>query len=496
MDDPFEHLTEAGRRVLQHASHEAQRLHHNYVGTEHLLLGLAREDEGVTAKVLANLGVELEKLRRAVEFIIRRGVPSPSGDVGLTPRAHTVLALALEDARRLGQAAVEPEHLLLGLVHEGEGMAAGVLESLGLVLERVWEQTLESLGVPPGERPEPPHPRRGHVARAAGLLWVQPTVRARASFRAQATGPPPGAADRFDKLTDRARRVLQLAHEEAQRLNHNYIGTEHLLLGLVREGQGVAAKVLGDLGVKLDDVRSAVELTIGRGAQTVAGDIGLTPRAKRAIELSVDEARRLNHHYIGTEHLLLGLVREGEGIAASVLQSLGVSLDRVRSQIVYVLNLPAAESTAASRVQPTSEAAGVLEEAQLAARWFRHARVGPGHLLLGLVRQEQGDAARLLAEAGIDLGSAVAAFDAAVGWGSEPAPGVPAPFEEAATAALEAARHAADRRNHRLATTHLLLGLLGLPDEASSSRMLRHLGASRDRLREVAERHLSAGPGT
>src|SRR3954464_2199681 len=156
-------------------------------------------------------------------------------------------------------------------------------------------------------------------------------------------------ADRFDKFTERARKVLQLAQEEAQRFNHNYIGTEHLLLGLVREGEGVAAKVLANLGVELNKVRSAVEFIISRGDRTVTGDIGLTPRAKKVIELSVDEARRLNHHYIGTEHLLLGLVREGEGIAAGVLESLGVSLDKVRNQVIYVLNQSAAYSPQESR---------------------------------------------------------------------------------------------------------------------------------------------------
>jgi ATP-dependent Clp protease ATP-binding subunit ClpC len=149
-------------------------------------------------------------------------------------------------------------------------------------------------------------------------------------------------ADRFDKFTERARRVLTLAQEEAQRFNHNYIGTEHLLLGLVREGDGVAAKVLGNLGVELNKVRSAVEFIIGRGDRAVLGEIGLTPRAKKVIELAVDEARRLNHHYIGTEHLLLGLVREGEGIAAGVLESLGVNLERVRAETTRILstNLP------------------------------------------------------------------------------------------------------------------------------------------------------------
>ncbi|HJM89478.1 MAG TPA: ATP-dependent Clp protease ATP-binding subunit [Dehalococcoidia bacterium] len=157
-------------------------------------------------------------------------------------------------------------------------------------------------------------------------------------------------ADRFDKFTERARRVLTLAQEEAQRFNHNYIGTEHLLLGLVREGDGVAAKVLSNLGVELNKVRSAVEFIIGRGDKQSSGEIGLTPRAKKVIELAVDEARRLGHSYIGTEHLLLGLVREGEGIAAGVLESLGVNLERVRGETTRILaqTQPQQQQTAAA----------------------------------------------------------------------------------------------------------------------------------------------------
>lgn len=143
---------------------------------------------------------------------------------------------------------------------------------------------------------------------------------------------------RFEKFTERARKVLTLAQEEAQRFNHNYIGTEHLLLGLVREGDGVAAKVLANLGVDIEKVRGAVTFIIGRGERASIGEIGLTPRSKKVIELAVAEAQQLNHHYIGTEHLLLGLVREGEGIAAGVLESLGVSLEKVRSQVIRVLN--------------------------------------------------------------------------------------------------------------------------------------------------------------
>ena len=143
-------------------------------------------------------------------------------------------------------------------------------------------------------------------------------------------------ADKFDKFTERARRVLTYAQEEAQRFNHNYIGTEHFLLGLVREGDGIAARILNNLGVQLSRVREAVEFIIGRGETMIMGEIGLTPRAKKVIELAVDEARRLNHQYIGTEHLLLGLVREGEGIGAGVLVSLGVSLEKLRAQVIQV----------------------------------------------------------------------------------------------------------------------------------------------------------------
>ena len=143
--------------------------------------------------------------------------------------------------------------------------------------------------------------------------------------------------NRFEKFSERARRVLALAQEEAQRFNHNYIGTEHVLLGLVRETDGVAAKVLTNLGVELNKVKSAVEFIIGRGERSAGGEIGLTPRAKKVIELAVDEARRLNHHYIGTEHLLIGLMREGEGVAAGVLESLGVNLDKVRAETSRIL---------------------------------------------------------------------------------------------------------------------------------------------------------------
>jgi ATP-dependent Clp protease ATP-binding subunit ClpC len=144
-------------------------------------------------------------------------------------------------------------------------------------------------------------------------------------------------ASRFEKFSERARRVLTIAQEEARNLNHSYIGTEHILLGLVREEEGVAARVLTNLGIGLGKVRSAVEFIIGRGEKPGTGETGLTPRAKKVIELAIDEARQLGHNYIGTEHLLLGLLREGEGVASSVLDSFGITLDRARGETAHIL---------------------------------------------------------------------------------------------------------------------------------------------------------------
>ena len=141
----------------------------------------------------------------------------------------------------------------------------------------------------------------------------------------------------FERFTDRARRVLVLAQEEARLLNHSFIGTEHILLGLIHEGEGVAAKALESLGISLEAVREKVEETIGMAGTAPSGSPPFTPRAKKVLELSFREALQLGHSYIGTEHLLLGLVREGEGVAATVLVSLGADLGRVRQQVIQLM---------------------------------------------------------------------------------------------------------------------------------------------------------------
>ncbi|MGN6404695.1 ATP-dependent Clp protease ATP-binding subunit [Sinomonas sp.] len=165
----------------------------------------------------------------------------------------------------------------------------------------------------------------------------------------------------FERFTDRARRVVVLAQEEARMLNHNYIGTEHILLGLIHEGEGVAAKALESLGISLDGVREQVQEIIGQGQQAPSGHIPFTPRAKKVLELSLREALQLGHNYIGTEHILLGLIREGEGVAAQVLVKLGADLNRVRQQVIQLLSGYQGKETASAGTgsgQPEGSPAG------------------------------------------------------------------------------------------------------------------------------------------
>ena len=156
----------------------------------------------------------------------------------------------------------------------------------------------------------------------------------------------------FERFTEKAIKVIMLAQEEARRLGHNFVGTEQILLGLIGEGTGVAAKVLKSMGVNLKDARVEVEKIIGRGSGFVAVEIPFTPRAKRVLELSLEEARQLGHNYIGTEHLLLGLIREGEGVAARVLENLGVDLAKVRTQVIRMLGETAEVATGVAARDP------------------------------------------------------------------------------------------------------------------------------------------------
>ena len=345
--DRFDKFTERARRVLQHAQDEAQRFQHNYIGTEHLLLGLIREKEGIAAEVLESLGVELDQVRTAVEFIIGRGDRIIPGQIGLTPRAKKVIELAVDEARHMNHHYIGTEHLLLGLVREGEGIAAGTLESLGVRLEKVRKRTLEVLhqekGLPlPGETPSSSAQQSSDKSdEQANNSSETPDDTEEddpsdmASFDTQASIKLEG--EKLAQLSEEGKTALQLAKQEAQRLQHNYIGTEHLLLGLLCLRNSVAAQTLQHLGIQLNIVRQAVQFIIGRGDKVVLGEIGLTPRAKKVLALAVDEAHSLGHSTVSSGHLLLGLVREGEGIAVGAIESLNVSIKTVREETLKQL---------------------------------------------------------------------------------------------------------------------------------------------------------------
>ena len=325
--DRFDKFTERARKVLQYAQEEAQRFQHNYIGTEHLLLGLIREEEGVAAEVLESLGTELGQIRTAVEFIIGRGDRIVLGSIGLTPRAKKVIELAVDEARRMNHHYIGTEHLLLGLIREGEGIGAGVLESLGIRLGKVRQRTLEVLQQKqvnvPSETPDDTE-----VDEPLDVV----TLDKQANFKLE--------DKMLAQLSEESKAVLHLAKHEAQRLQHNYIGTEHLLLGLLHLNHSVAAQSLQHFGIQLPKVREEVQIIIGRGDKIVLGEIRFTPRAQKVIALAIDEAHTLGHNTAGSGHLLLGLISEGEGIAVGVIESLGISRERIREETLKLLQNP------------------------------------------------------------------------------------------------------------------------------------------------------------
>jgi ATP-dependent Clp protease ATP-binding subunit ClpA len=480
---PFDRFNDRAKRVLALAQDEAIRFNHNYMGTEHLLLGLVREGEGVAARVLDSLGVDLSKVRRAIEFTIGRGdaTKSPS-QITLNPQMKKAIELAVDEARRLGHSHVGTEHLLLGIVRESESIAAKVLGGLGVDLEKVRHQVIATLG----------QPHREVGASAPESVAPQSS--------GQFTGP-------FDRFTDGAKRVLALAQDEAMRFRHNYIGTEHLLLGLIREQEGVAARALQTLGAELSKARTAVGFIIGQGdAVTTPSEITLSPRTKKVIELAIDEARKLGHGRVGTEHLLLGLAREGEGIASGILESLGITMGKVRLAVIETLGQIKPDAPAQVKVDvPTNVysntlvqrgpfdllddgAKRVLGIAEEEARQMRHNWIGTEHMMIALLRSDS-VAQRALLELGVKLDEARAGVFKAV------PPRETDVSEVTVTPRVKTligkAIALAAPVSDRVKPQHLLLALVADPD-GIGSQVLAELGVTPEKLRLTIDR-LSAG---
>ena len=430
---PFDRFDDRAKRVLALAQDEAIRFHHNYIGTEHLVLGLLREDQSVASRVLDSLSITLVKARTAVEFMIGRGQDETSpSEITLSPRTKKVIELAIDESKKLGHSHVSPAHLLLGVVREGEGIASGLIESFGVTLEQVRHQVIATLGesLPPTgtgmvvERAPDPrgslsdaqgkkrdwycedvlsgklkvhvihedelvlafeHPYPEYVAHAvvipkkhvaslmadeaadpallsAMIRAVQAVARSvglhEQGFRLEANAAAPGvtphmhwhvigpglppprrdargaevgaplhivrgpatfsSAGPFGRFSDAAKRVLALAQDEAIRMQHNYIGTEHLLPALIREGTSAASKALLESGMTLDTARAALEATIGRGDQP-APQQTLTPRVKQITERA--NALAGGGRSVSPAHVLLALIDEAGGVAAQILMA-------------------------------------------------------------------------------------------------------------------------------------------------------------------------------
>jgi ATP-dependent Clp protease ATP-binding subunit ClpA len=288
------------QQVMDLARMEAERLNHNYVGSEHLLLGFIKLGEGGAVDVLRKSGLDLETIRLQVEKLLGAGGDTKdAGDIPYTPRLKKVLALAGKEAKSLGSPHVGTEHMLLGLLCEGEGLAVHALKILGVNI---------------------------------GLLRNEMRTNLDSNFT-------PAAKDNARREpTPRAQRALVLARMEADRFKHAYVGTAHLLLGLITLGQGVAIDVLRTMRVDLDAVRIAVEKQAGRAPRPRTAKLLYTPRVEKVLSHAGKEAKSLKHSYVGTEHILLGILRVGEGVAARVLKDLGVEIERTRNEILKQLD--------------------------------------------------------------------------------------------------------------------------------------------------------------
>jgi ornithine carbamoyltransferase len=324
----WQRFSRPARRAVFNGMEEARRRGQEQLDTEHLLLGLLREPEGRALQALLRIGVTPEQVVETVEQLAAAEEPAgaaPPGDAGqmVTPGVGAVMLIARAIATEHVHRHTWTDDLLLGLIQEKDGLAARALASLAVDEEAVSRacRDLPAEETPPAPRREEPGPPATAQERRSGYERGSEQARDR------------GAERMWQRFTERARRVVFFAQEEAARLGENYVGTEHLLLGLVRESDSVAARILDRLGVSLSRIRADVERQVTRGHGNLGQDMQLTPRAKRVIDLAYEEARRLNNNYIGTEHILLGLVREGDGLAARVLIKLGADLERTRARV-------------------------------------------------------------------------------------------------------------------------------------------------------------------
>ena len=353
----FERFTERARQVVVLAQDEARILKHNYIGTEHILLGLLREDQSLAALVLKSLGT-VGAVRAQVARIVGWGEEVSSGQIPFTPRAKKVLERGLREALHLRHDDIATYHLLLALLVEKEGVAARVLRDFGADVQELRDRVLADLHAAPdegspGQKAGAPGPSEG----GSSILRGELVDRLRQHRESDPSEAAPAATAMFGRFTEAARQVVVLANEEARGLKHNHIGTEHILLGLLRAEGSLAALALASLEVTEEEAHAGVVGRVGPGEDPVAGQVPFTPRARKVLELALREALSLGHNYIGTEHILLAVVREGEGVANHVLLDLSADPRKIRREVIRMLSGPSGPQRGVSQADPQGKEA-------------------------------------------------------------------------------------------------------------------------------------------
>lgn len=430
----FSNFTPRAQQVLALARKEADRFNHNYLATEHLLLGLIKLGQGVAVNVLQGLGIDMETVRIEVEKNIGAGqIRKAPINLPYTPRVKKVLAFAREEATALHHTYVGTEHLLLGLLREGDGIAAQVLRNLDVDIEGA----------------------RQHVLKELDPSFV------------------PGG------LTTRTEHALAHAREEAERLHHDFVGTEHILLGLIKLEIGHSPETLKNLGLSLDNTRVEVEKLVGIGTGKMkSNDIPYSPQTIRVLEMAKEEAKMHCHSFIGIDHLLLGVLRDTDGIPAQVFKNFKVDVEQLRITILkeldpnYVSNQDLQtfriesinkffEAKPQQEHQFTPRAEQTLALARREADRLYHNYLGTEHLLVGLIELGGGVAANILKSHGMNLENVRAELEK-LGKGK---PGEQLfgniPYTGRMKKVFDLARREARAMNHTyIGTEHLLLGLL------------------------------------
>jgi ATP-dependent Clp protease ATP-binding subunit ClpA len=377
----FERFTEEARAVLATADGEAKRLHHLHVGDGHFLLGLLGQEAGSAAGVLSALGVDSNQFRaRLIELVPPEGDPSSADQLPFTPRAKKVLELGLHETLSLGAHWIRPEMLLLALAREHEGVAMQILAECDVSSGQIRNAVMEVL---PDHRritaaaPGPQHAPSGDVAAV------------------------------FERLTERARQVVLAAQEEARELQTEQVGSEALLLGLLRVEDGLGAWVLGSFDVTLDQTRARVARRVSVDENPAPVPMPFAPRARQVLEGALHEARAMGHRFAGTEHVLLGIARVDEGVAIEVLREFDVDGQKIRRALASLSSRPpdarrrTLRSTGRASVGPRSVLEGgfrvtpggdvirILMNAAARALQDERTEMIPADLLIALAQAEQ-----------------------------------------------------------------------------------------------------------